>query len=375
VQDHPPEPTQRAHWHAHLSQAWLRRGWLARALWPISLLYGALARIRFLAYRRGWLASTHLPVPVIVVGNVVVGGAGKTPTVIAVVQHLMRQGHRPGVVSRGHGRTSPRAGEPLPDVLTVLPDTPAQASGDEPALIQQATGVPVFVGRSRADTGRALLAAHPDTTVLVCDDGLQHMALHADVAVAVFDERGVGNGWLLPAGLLREPWPQSVGRRVDMVLHAQALQAGSNRLPTPDAMPSFAALKQLAAHATALDGSEVPLDALPRQGLTALAGIAKPQAFFDMLSAAGVNINLRLPLADHQDFDDWINSDEFNFIIHQGIVCTEKDAVKLFPLLRSASNPSDPMLAWSVPLVFTPEPAFFDTLDEKLSSAHGHQTA
>jgi tetraacyldisaccharide 4'-kinase len=140
-------------------------------------------------------------------------------------------------------------------------------------------------------------------------------------------------------------------------------------------VPSFAALKQLAAHATALDGSAVPLHALPRQGLTALAGIAKPLAFFDMLSAAGVSISHRLPLADHQDFDDWINSKEFSTIKRHGIVCTEKDAIKLFPLLRSASNPNVPMLAWSVPLVFTPEPAFFDTLDEKLSSAHGHQTA
>lgn len=331
--------------------------------------------MRFLAYRQGWLASTRLPVPVIVVGNVVVGGAGKTPTVIAVVQHLMRQGHRPGVVSRGHGRTSLRPGEPLPDVLAVLPGTPPQVSGDEPALIQQATGVPVFVGRSRAATGRALLVAHPDVTVLVCDDGLQHMALHADLAVAVFDERGVGNGWMLPAGLLREPWPQSVGRRVDMVLHAQAPHAGSNGLPTPDTVPRFAALKQLATHATALDGSAVPLDALPRHGLTALAGIAKPQAFFDMLSAAGVSISHGLALADHQDFDGWIHSNEFNTIKRQGIVCTEKDAVKLFPLLRSASNPCVPTLAWSVPLVFTPEQAFFDALDEKLSSAHGHETA
>ena len=154
------------------------------------------------------------------VGNVVVGGAGKTPATVAIVQHLRKTGHRPGVVSRGYGRRSKHS-DRLNDVLQVGPDTPADTSGDEPALISRATGVPVFVGRSRIAAGRALLEAFPDTTVLVCDDGLQHLALHADVAVAVFDERGIGNGWLLPAGLLREPWPRSWGRPIDMVLRVQ----------------------------------------------------------------------------------------------------------------------------------------------------------
>lgn len=369
------------HWHARLSEAWLRRGGLARLLWPLSLVYGALVRARFAAYRWGWFAQTRLPVPVVVVGNVVVGGAGKTPTVVAIVQHLQRLGHRPGVVSRGHGRRPAHPGEQLPDVLAVLHDTPAHASGDEPALIQRATGVPVFVGPSRAEAGRALLAAHPGTTVLVCDDGLQHLALHADVAVAVFDERGTGNGWLLPAGLLREPWPRAVGRRVDLVLHAQPLNGTHSPTPLtlPPHVPCFVAHKHLAPHATGLDGHTRPLAELPTQGLTALAGIAKPQAFFDMLAQAGVHPSHTLALADHHPFAEWVDSKEFNTIKRQGLVCTEKDAVKLFPLLRAQADAAVPIdvavAAWSVPLVFTPEPAFFAALDDRLSSKNGHQTA
>jgi tetraacyldisaccharide 4'-kinase len=363
------------HWHTQLSEAWLRRGWTSRLLWPLSLLYSALVRARFAAYHRGWLPQTRLPVPVVVVGNVVVGGAGKTPTAIAVVQHLQSLGHRPGVVSRGHGRRPLRPGQSLAEVVEVRADTPAHVSGDEPALIRQATGVPVFVGRSRAKAGLALLATHPDTSVLVCDDGLQHLSLHADVAVAVFDERGVGNGRLLPAGLLREPWPRSVGRPVDMVLHAQPLHSPPQALPHPVHIPCFNAHKRLGTRATAWDTSTRPLSDLPRHTLTALAGIAKPQAFFDMLTQAGVSVHHACSLADHQNFDGFIDSEEFRHMERGGLVCTEKDAVKLFPLLKQRAAEGVAPTAWSVPLEFVPEPAFFQALTERLSSKNGHQTA
>lgn len=343
-------------------------------LWPFSLLYCALVRIRFFAYRRGWLTQTHLSVPVVVVGNVVAGGVGKTPTVIAIVQHLLNEGHHPGVVSRGHGRVPLSQGEASSKTLAVLPDTPAHVSGDEPALILQATGVPVFVGRSRVDAGRALLAAHPGTTVLVCDDGLQHLAIYADVAVAVFDERGVGNGWLLPAGLLREPWPRSLGRRVDIVLHVHTPGSAAKPLPLPEGMPCFKAHKELSGQATALNGQIIELLRLPNEGLTAIAGIAKPQTFFDMLAYRGVSVGNELALADHQNFHEFVDSTLFIQLMRQGLICTEKDAVKLFPLLREIADHETSVFAWSVPLVFTPEPAFFDALNEKLSSKHGHKT-
>ena len=169
-----------ARWHA----IWARRGWSARLLWPLSVLYGALVATRRQRYAQGKRPVKRLPVPVIVVGNVVVGGAGKTPTVLALLAHLLERGWTPGVVSRGHGRRGQ-------DILALTPDTPASEGGDEPTLIHRRTGVPVFVGRHRAEAARALLAQHPEVNLLLCDDGLQHLALGRDIGIAVFDDRKV----------------------------------------------------------------------------------------------------------------------------------------------------------------------------------------
>jgi tetraacyldisaccharide 4'-kinase len=348
-----------------LQQAWLRRGALARLLWPVAQLHGLLAVLRRLAYRRGWLGSEGVSVPVVVVGNVVAGGAGKTPAVMALVRHLQNVGLRPGVVSRGYGR----AGN---DCMEVLPDTPVAASGDEPALIRRATGAPVFVAPRRIDAARALLAAHPLTQVIVCDDGLQHYALRRDIEIAVFDERGAGNGWLLPAGPLREPWPARLNRGVrtnahgergiDLVLHTGAQPA----------FEGFTSTRQLADHALRADGSRVALDSLQGQALLALAGIAKPEAFFAMLRARGLHLAETQALPDHYNFDSYMPPQNKGYTV----ICTEKDAVKLYPLLAGVL---------AVPLVFSPEPAFFAALDalllpllspsSPLPSPHGHQTA
>ncbi len=345
-----------------LQQAWLRRGMLARLLWPLSWLYGLLAELRRLAFRAGYFRSERLPVPVLVVGNVVAGGAGKTPAVIALVQHLQARGLQVGVVSRGYGRTSPHC-------LEVLPGTPIEASGDEPALIQRATGAPVFVAPRRAEAARALLAAHRPTQLIVCDDGLQHYALQRDVEIAVFDERGVGNGWLLPAGPLREPWPERLrrgvragGRGIDLVLHTgeHAAFTGSS---------DFGSTRRLADHALRADGSRVALESLAGQPLLALAGIAKPEAFFAMLRARGLVLAETRALSDHYTFDSYPRPQDKGYTV----ICTEKDAVKLFP--RQAD-------VLAVPLEFSPEPAFFTALDALLApllsplpSTHGHQTA
>ncbi len=365
-------------WQHRLRSAWLTRGPLAVCLWPVSTVYAALVWGRSLAYRLGWFSTQRLGVPVVVVGNVVVGGAGKTPTVLAIVQHLQRQGHRPGVISAGHGRDRPSAGQ-AHTAVEVLDDTPAATAGDEPLLIRQTTHVPVFVARQRATAGQALLARHPDTTVLVCDDGLQHLALHADVSVAVFDERGVGNGWLLPAGLLREPWPANVGRRVDLVLHIQPPGTEvSAALRCPAGLPLFRASRRLADHAVSAHGQRVPLRelGLPHQPpITALAGIAKPEAFFGMLRATGLPLALCWQQLDHQRYDDFFNSKLLNELNRHTVIFTEKDAVKLFPVLRAASTLPGCPQAWAVPLTLTPDPAFLAALDERLSSGHGHQTA
>lgn len=342
-----------------LQRAWLRRGPLACLLWPVALLFGVLVRLRRTLYRANLLRSEKMPVPVVVVGNVVAGGAGKTPTVIALVQHLQAAGIRAGVVSRGYGRS----GE---GCLEVLPGTAPAQSGDEPALIRRATQAPVFVAARRVDAARALLAAHPATQLIICDDGLQHYALQRDIEIAVFDERGTGNGWLLPAGPLREPWPERLqhgagpsGHGIDLVLHTG----------TPPAFDGFRSTRRLADHALRADGSRVALSSLASTALIALAGIAKPQAFFDMLQARGLALAELRALPDHYDFDSYPRPSDMGYTL----ICTEKDAVKLF------SRQND---ALAVPLVFEPEPAFFAAFDALLASrlsplpsSHGHQTA
>jgi tetraacyldisaccharide 4'-kinase len=336
-----------------LLQAWLTRGWLARLLWPLAQLHGLLVRLRQGLYRSGFWASERFRIPVIVVGNVVAGGAGKTPLVMALVRHLQAQGLPVGVVSRGYGR----AGQ---DTLEVRPDTSVQACGDEPALIQRATGAPVFVAPRRTDALRALLAAYPATAVVVCDDGLQHYALQRDIEIAVFDDRGVGNGWLLPAGPLREPWPERQG--IDLVLH-------TGQQP---AFAGFTSRRQLANHAVAADGSRIALAELSGQPLVALAGIASPEAFFTMLRARGLTLEKTLALPDHHAF----SLEDLSACAGRTVLCTEKDAVKLFALPGLAG-----VRLLAVPLAFSPEPAFFDALDARLApllsplpSSHGHQT-
>jgi len=327
---------------ARLQDAWLRRGALACLLWPLSLIYGALFALRRAFYRWGWQKTGRVPVPVIVVGNVIAGGAGKTPVVMAVVRHLQARGLRVGVVSRGYGRRTD-------DCREVLADSDPQDVGDEPALIHHATGAPVFVARQRVEAARALLERHPETQVIVSDDGLQHLALTRDIEICVFDDRGVGNGWLLPAGPLREPWP----RPCDLLLHSGERPAFAG---------GYTATRELAPYALAKDGRRILLDTLAGQPVIALAAIARPEAFFTMLRARGLTLADTFALPDHHDFSDWQRPSGPAL----PLVCTEKDAVKLW---HQAPD------ALAVPLHFEPSPAFFAALDAKLSSLDGYQAA
>ncbi|MGS5087367.1 tetraacyldisaccharide 4'-kinase [Hydrogenophaga sp. A37] len=360
-----------ARWHS----IWARRGWQATILWPLSLLYGALSSGRRRLYTLGIFRTERLPVPVIVVGNVVVGGAGKTPTVLALLDHLKARGWTPGVVSRGHGRQGH-------DTREVLADTTADDGGDEPTLIRRASGLPVFVARHRVQAAQALLAAHPEVNVLLCDDGLQHLALGRDLAIAVFDDRRTGNGWLLPAGLLREPWPPKSGQiyAPDMVLRQQREGAGEpGPLALPDGVAAYWAPRRLADEALGPHGERCALTALQGQPLTAVAGIARPEVFFEMLRERGLTLNRTVALPDHagpEHFRDLLSTSTGT------LLCTEKDAVKLFACLPGLSGNQAPA-CWAVPLQLRPEAAFFDALDQRLaalpharlSSTHGHQTA
>lgn len=337
-------PWSAAAWANRLQQAWLSRGWLARLLWPVSLVMSALVAARRGLYRAGLWQSSTLPVPVIVVGNLVAGGAGKTPTVLALVQALRGHGHRPGIVSRGHGRQQDR-----PQAVTAA--TPVAEAGDEPLLLHLRSGLPVWVGRDRVAAARALLAAAPDTTVIVSDDGLQHLRLDRQLQIVVFDERGVGNGWLLPAGPLREPlpagarWPGPVPTRV--VYNAPAAttaQAGTVvRSRLAGAVP-------LADWWAGRPASLEALAALAGRPVLAVAGTARPGRFFDMLTQTGLRC-ATLPLPDHHPYTDlpWPAGTP-------SVVLTEKDAIKLAPARLIQAQ------VWVVPLDLQLDPALTDEL-------------
>lgn len=328
-----------------MTNAWKQRGPLAWLLWPFSVDYRILLALRRWAYRHGIFKTYQAGVPVLVVGNVVAGGAGKTPVVMLLAAHLQARGVRVGVVSRGYGRRSGHATHASDDCREVTPHSLAQNVGDEPKLIQQTTGAPVFVARQRIDAAVALLAKYPRTQMILCDDGLQHLALHRDLEICVFDERGVGNGFLLPAGPLREPWP----RPVDFILHAgrPPASAGAPKVTTSGI---FASQRRLADFALSSHGERIPLASLKGKHLAALAAIAQPENFFALLRAQGLTLQHTIALPDHYDFSSWSRT------LYETctLICTEKDAVKLWP-------PHPDVLA--VPLVLTPAPGFLTALD------------
>jgi tetraacyldisaccharide 4'-kinase len=340
--------------------AWLRlaqrRGPLSCLLWPVSRLYRGVVALRRWLYAHGLLTVHRMDVPVVVVGNVVVGGAGKTPCTIALVNHLLTQGWHPGVVSRGHGRHAR-------GVTHVRADTPASEAGDEPLLIHRRTGVPVCVAARRVDAARALRAAHPDVDVLVCDDGLQHLALGRQLAIVVFDDRGAGNGWLLPAGLLREPWPPRPGAPFspDLLLTQGRSGLPATAVATLQGMPAFHAARRLATHAVGVGGQRVELSQLKGRPLTAVAGIARPEVFFDMLREAGLSLDQQVTLPDHADPAAYAR-------VVQGaqhpLICTEKDGTKLFTVLPADGS----VQAWAVPLELAPDPAFLAAVDARLAA-------
>ncbi len=296
-----------------LEAAWNARGLLACLLYPLSLLYGVALVLRRFAAWAGWPRVRRSPVPVIVVGNVVAGGAGKTPTVRAVLDLLRREGWTPGVVSRGYGGRST-------GVLEVLPETPAHLCGDEPLLIRLRSEAPVFVGRDRVAAARALSQVNPHVDIIVSDDGLQHQRLARDAQLIVFDERGAGNGWLLPAGPLREPLARQAPPR-SVVLYNAARP--TTPWPGEVAQRRLAGATPLAQWRAGAAASASHLDALRGRRVIAAAGIARPQRFFSMLREWGLEFE-ELPLPDHFAFT------ALPWPPHTlDVIVTEKDAVKL----------------------------------------------
>ncbi|QNK00834.1 tetraacyldisaccharide 4'-kinase [Dyella telluris] len=315
-----------------LEAAWYGTG---RAPWwagPLSWLYGALTALRRGLYRVGVLRSVRLPVPVIVIGNLSVGGTGKTPLTIALADALRKRGYKPGVVSRGYGGSQK---EPL-----LLDDAPEPARvGDEPCLIR-ASGVPVAVGRDRPAAARLLLAAGCD--LVIADDGLQHYALARDLEVCVIDGvRRFGNGRLLPAGPLREPLSR---------LQKVSFRVCNGGMVTPGDVPME--LRGGTVQAL-LDGHTQPLADFAGQTVHAVAAIGYPVRFFASLRAQGLQV-VEHPFADHHAFV----ACDLAFGDESPVLMTEKDAVKCRAFAQAHW--------WSVPVRAVLPPAFFDDIEARL---------
>ena len=329
---------------ATLTRAWQRRGALACALYPVSLLFRALAALRRMLFRAGLLRSTRLPVPVIVVGNIFIGGTGKTPLTIWLAQALRAAGFHPGVISRGHGGSGA-------DPREVGAHSLAGEVGDEPLLIARRGACPVVVGRDRGAAGRALLAAHPEVDVLIADDGLQHYGLRRDIEIVLLDARGVGNGWLLPAGPLREP----PSRRRDFTI-VNAPELGAQLRGQVGGLPYRMQLAGDMAEALADPARRAPLASFAGRRIVAAAGIGNPGRFFGMLRAAGLHFE-ELALPDHHDFLDR----PFAALEADVILITEKDAVKCGQIENLKHDPR----LWVVPVTAQLDAALAEQIVEK----------
>jgi len=321
-----------------LERAWYGpRRWLW-LLWPVQALMRVLVAFRRRAYRLGWFASFRVRVPVIVIGNITVGGTGKTPLTAFVIKQLQAMGYRPGIISRGYGGKAPF----YPFAVTA--NIAADLCGDEPLLLARQTQVPVIVDPDRVRGAQALCEQACD--VIVSDDGLQHYRLQRDIEIAVIDAvRQVGNGWLLPAGPLREPLSR--------------LQQVDIRVANGPAIP------MLGEHGMRLQMSVVQsLNGAPAQDIKswqgkrvhAVAGIGNPERFFRQLEALGLTVE-RHAFPDHYFYQaaDFAWRDA-------AIVMTEKDAVKCQTL-----NLPD---AWYVPVEAELSPAFIELLQTKLSAVN-----
>lgn len=328
-----------------LQRAWEEGGPLAQALRPLGWIYGLLIEIRALLYRLGLRRAEALPVPVIVVGNWIVGGAGKTPTTLALLRLLQGQGIAAGVISRGYGRDN--------DELRLVDRASTAAEvGDEPLLIHLRSGAPVAVGSDRVAAARALLAAQPELRLLISDDGLQHWRLPRSLSVLVFDERGLGNGRLLPAGPLRQR--RAMSAEPSLVLYNAG--APSTALRGHLARRQLAGAVELAAWWQGAAADPLVWQGLRGRPLLAAAGLAQPERFFTMLRAQGLDV-LPLPLPDHHDFSTlpW-PADTAEVLL------TEKDAVKLRPERLGRTR------VWVVALDFRPDDSFERALQQALQA-------
>ncbi len=334
---------------------WLEKIWYGLTPWhvvllPLSILFGLVAALRRVLYRAGLLRAIRLPVPVIVVGNISVGGTGKTPLVLWLADFLRQQGYHPGIVSRGYGGG-------IQGVVAVDIHSDPAVVGDEPLLLARKSGCPVWVGRDRVAAGNALLRAHPECDVLVSDDGLQHYRLDRDLEIVVVDgERKFGNGLLLPAGPLREGVSR-LGSVDAVVVNGGSLKAAM-RLRNEFEMSLeggvFYNLRQPEMRARAAD--------FGGKKLHAVAGIGNPQRFFAHLRRLGLAFEEHA-FPDHCVF----RPQDLDYGDADALLMTEKDAVKCAGFADERY--------WALAVEAILPPAFGQTMLQKLRDIDGRQAA
>lgn len=296
---------------------WLERQWYEHTPWqvvlrPFSWLFYILTAMRRLAYRLRLFKSLKLPVPVIIVGNINVGGTGKTPFVIWLVQQLRQNGWYPGIISRGYGGN-------VIHTHQVTKDSLPQQVGDEPVLLVQRTSLPLYVGRKRTRAARHLLRDYPECNLIISDDGLQHYALERDMEIVIIDgERIFGNGQLLPAGPLRETSARL--EEVDAVVFNSGAPAAGGYLMhlVPDHLRKLRAPEE-----------RMELSELIGKRVHAVAGIGNPHRFFSQLEQLGLVVEAH-PFPDHHAY----SADDFQFAKDDIVLMTEKDAVKCTTFAR-----------------------------------------
>jgi tetraacyldisaccharide 4'-kinase len=341
----PREPdAERGQGLAFHDRHWYRLSWLSILLLTVAAVFACIVASRRAVYRLGLLPAWRMSVPVIVVGNITVGGTGKTPTVLWLCDFLRAQGYVPGIVSRGYGGRG--------HTMAVVPTSAPDVAGDEPVLLAQRSRCPVWIGRDRVAAVRALLAANPACDVIVSDDGLQHYRLARDIEIAVIDgSRGTGNGLPLPAGPLRE---------------------GRGRLARVDAVVvsggTIWSIAGTATFAMVLEGNEFRnlLNPLIHHGaaafhgkrIHAVAGIGNPARFFDHLQRLGLSFTAHA-YPDHHAYGEA----DLEFGDADAIIMTEKDAIKCLAFARERH--------WVLPVDARVDPALGGLILERMKTRHG----
>ena len=335
----------RRYWEHH----WQHWTWLTWLLLPVSGVFCLLVALRRAAYRHNLLASVRVGAPVIVVGNISVGGTGKTPLTLWLAQRLAAAGWRPGIVMRGYG------GSAAASPLRVARDADVDAVGDEALLMARASDVPVVVARDRASGARALQAAGCD--VVLCDDGLQHYRLRRDLEIAVIDgARGMGNGLCLPAGPLREPIRRLAG------VSACIVNGGDAGVVAKYGVRAWSMQLHPQRFVRLPDGAEFPLTHFAGAEVQALAGIGNPARFFNTLRELGARV-VPHAFADHHRY----RGDEPVFAQSAPILMTEKDAVKCAAFARGNM--------YYLAVVALPADGFAEFILQCLRERHGQKAA